>query len=266
MSDKESEVQPSEAAAPEATGLLDGVETSDESQPDSSKADKSEVDHRATENIPDDEPVDRPEWWPENFWKDNEPDLEGIAKSWKDMRKMVSQGKQKAPADGNYDTKAFGENADNLPMVPLFKEWAKENGISQVAFDSLAKQLTDKAAEVTASMAGSNVDPAAERKALGANAEAVINGMVSWARGLVNKGVWNKDDFEEFKVMGGTAKGLKALMKIRESYEGRIPVESEPMEGMPTDQELQAMVGDKRYQTDPGYRQKVERLFSQRYN
>jgi hypothetical protein len=90
--------------------------------------------------------------------------------------------------------------------------------------------------------------------------------MVNWARGLVNKGIWNGDDFEEFKVMGGTSRGLKALMKIRESYEGRIPTESMPIEGMPTDQELQQMVGDPKYQTDAAYRTKVEKMFAARYN
>jgi len=39
-----------------------------------------------------------------------------------------------------------------------------------------------------------------------------------------------------------------------------------PTEGMPTDQELQSMVGDKRYTTDAAYRQKVEKLFAARYN
>ena len=90
--------------------------------------------------------------------------------------------------------------------------------------------------------------------------------MVTWARGFVDKGIWSADDFEEFKVMGGTAKGLKALMKLRESYEGRIPIESQPLEGMPSDEELKAMVADPKYNTDPGYRIKVEKLFTQRYN
>jgi hypothetical protein len=87
--------------------------------------------------------------------------------------------------------------------------------------------------------------------------------MVDWARGLVNKGVWSKDDFEEFKIMGGTARGITALMKIRESYEGRVPIQSAPLEGTPSKEELYAMVGDPKYKTDPAYRQKVERMFNQ---
>jgi len=87
--------------------------------------------------------------------------------------------------------------------------------------------------------------------------------MVDWARGLVNKGVWGKDDFEEFKIMGGTAKGMRALLKIREAYEGRVPIDSAPIEGAPSKEELYQMVNDPKYKTDPGYRQKVERMFQQ---
>jgi hypothetical protein len=255
---EEQEVQPSE----EPAGLLDSADATDEGQQKPSP-ESTAVEHRAADQVTDKKAEERPEWWPENFWKGDEPDLEGIAKSWKDMRKMVSQGKHKAPPEGKYDLSSFGDNGEKLPMVPVFQKWAAENGISQTAFDSLAGELTTLAAEA---MGQSKFDPVAEKKALGANADSVINGMVNWARGLVNKGVWSVDDFDEFKVMGGTSRGLKALMKLRETYEGRIPTESMPIEGMPTDQELQAMVGDPKYQTDASYRSKVEKMFAARYN
>lgn len=258
MSEEQQAVEPSESA-----GLLDGVQATDESQQESPQA-QTTVDHRAADSIPEDEPVDRPEWWPENFWKDGEPDLEGIAKSWMDMRKMVSQGKHKAPPEGKYSLEALSyvENIEQDPLASAYVGWAQKHGISQAAFDELATEINKVATEA----GPAPVDIAAEKKTLGPNAEAQINGMVNWARGLVNKGVWSSEDFEEFKVMGGTARGLKALMKIREAYEGRIPVESQPMEGMPTDQELQQMVGSPEYLSNPAYRQKVERLFQQRYN
>lgn len=262
-----SETNDSVVEPSESTGLLDGVDAQESSQEDSQEnANKSVVEHRASDSIPADEAKERPEYFPENFWnKDKgEPDVEALAKSWKDLRKMVSKGAHKAPPEGKYDLTAFGDNADNLPMIPLFKDWAAKNGVSQAAFDELASGLTNMSAELVGNQP--QIDAAAERKALGPNADAKINGMVSWARGLVNKGVWSKDDFEEFKIMGGTARGINALSKIREAYEGRIPTESAPMEGMPTDAELQSMVGDPKYQSDPAYRQKVERLFNARYN
>ena len=105
-----------------------------------------------------------------------------------------------------------------------------------------------------------------EKKQLGPNADARINGMVKWASGLVQKGVWGQDDFDEFKVMGGTAKGIAALEKIRGSYEGRIPVDTAPVDGAPSKEELYAMVGDEKYQSDPVYRAKVEKAFAQNFS
>jgi hypothetical protein len=256
MSEENQAVEPSES-----TGLLDGVSAAEEAQ-DSTQPEQSAVEHRSEDSIPDDEPLERPDWWPENFWKkeDNEPDLEAIAKSWTDMRKIVSQGKHKAPPDGKYDTSAFGDNAETLPMVPAFSQWAAEHGVSQAAFDAFAKQMTDMAAEFMPD----KIDVQAEMKALGPNGEALKNSMVNWARGLVNKGVWGAEDFEEFKIMGGTAKGLKALAKVRSAFEGKIPVESQPIEGGESDEELRAMINDQYYK-DPAYRAKVERKFQQRY-
>jgi hypothetical protein len=248
---------------PGGTGLLDNVQVTDETtKPDNPQT--AEISHKAAApGAPEpDEPLERPDFWPENFWKkdSNEPDLEGIAKSWSDLRKQISQGKHKAPADGKYDLKAFGEEADTNPIASTLSGWAKDNGLSQAAFDDLVGNLQTQAAEL---MQGDMVDPAVEMKQLGPNGNAIVSGMVDWARGLVNKGVWSKDDFEEFKIMGGTARGITALMKVREAYEGRVPLQSASLDGAPSKEELYAMVGDPKYKTDTAYRQKVERLFNQ---
>lgn len=245
---------------PGGTGLLDNVQVSDDTKQDNPQA--VEIDHKAA--APDapapDEPLERPDFWPENFWKkdSNEPDLEGIAKSWSDLRKQISQGKHKAPADGKYDLKSFGDQADTNPIATTLSSWAKDNGLSQAAFDDLVNNLQTQAKEI---MSGDMVDPTAEMKQLGPNGNAIVNGMVDWARGLVNKGVWSKDDFEEFKIMGGTARGITALMKVREAYEGRVPTQSMQLEGAPSKDELYQMVNDPKYKSDPAYRQKVEKMF-----
>jgi len=251
----------------ESTGLLDGATTEVE-EASSENPQAVEIDHRDPAELAaqqDDEPLERPDWWPENFWKseESEPDLEAIAKSWTDLRKQISQGKHKPPADGKYDMSAFGNTAENDPIRQHVLNWAGEYGVSQAALDALVSQvveMNDGAAEAY------SVNLAEERKALGPNADARINGMVKWASGLVNKGVWSKDDFNEFKVMGGTAKGLAALEKLRSSYEGRLPIETTPVEGTPSKEDLYAMVADPRYKDDPAYRQKVERAFSQNFN
>lgn len=248
------------AVEPGATGLLDNVQVNDEQTPTNPQA--VEIDHKAADpSAPaPDEPLERPDYWPENFWRkdENEPDLEGIAKSWTDLRKQISQGKHKAPADGKYNLEVFGEEGETNPMATTLSSWAKDNGLSQAAFDDLVGNLQTQAKEL---MEGDMIDPAAEMKQLGPNGGAIVNGMVDWARGLVNKGVWSKDDFEEFKIMGGTARGITALMKVREAYEGRVPTQSAPLEGAPSKDELYQMVNDPRYKTDTAYRQKVEKMF-----
>jgi hypothetical protein len=247
---------------PGATGLLDSVTVDDPNAQTQADPQKAEIDHKA--DAPGVEPgqrpgtaVERPDWLPENFWNGDkgEANYEAMAKSWSDMRKLVSTGKHKAPEGGKYDTAALGDAAQAEQLV----EFAAKHGLSQAAFDELAAQ-TKAVAEAAM---GPAIDAQAEMKALGPNANAIINGMVGWARSLVQKGIWGADDFEEFKVMGGTAKGMRALMKMREAYEGRIPVEAAPMEGAPSKEELYAMVGDPKYKTDAAYRQKVERLFQQ---
>ena len=260
----------SEEVTEESTGLLDDATPEEEVSTDPKE---TEIDHRDPEELKaageleedDDEPLERPEWWPENFWKEDgsEPDLEGIAKSWMDLRKQISQGKHKAPKDGKYDTSAFGETPDDDPVRQHVVGWAKENGISQAALDSLVSEVVGMNENAVENY---QVNLAEEKKQLGPNADARINGMVKWASGLVQKGVWSKDDFEEFKIMGGTARGIAALEKIRSSYEGRIPVETAPVEGAPTKEELYAMVGDEKYTTDPVYRAKVEKAFAQNFS
>jgi len=243
------------------TGLLDNVTPEDTSKPNTNP-DKVEIDHRGSAD-PAAAASDtgaaktRPDYLPENFWNADkgEADLEAMSKSWSDLRKQISQGKHKAPAEGKYDLKALGDNADQHPMAQALLDMAKEEGLSQAAFDKIAGQIAAQTAP--------EIDAKAEMQALGPNGTAIVNGMVDWARGLVSKGVWGQEDFEEFKVMGGTAKGLRALMKIREAYEGRVPIESAPLEGAPSKEELYQMVGDPKYKSDAAYRQKVERLFQQ---
>ena len=140
--------------------------------------------------------------------------------------------------------------------------WAKENSISQAALDSLVSEVVGMNQQ-EAETAKINLEE--ERKQLGPNADARINGIAKWGGNLVQKGVLSKEDFEEFKFMAGTAQGISVIEKIRQSYEGRLPIETVPVEGAPSKEELYAMVGDERYKTDPVYRAKVEKAFAQNF-
>ncbi len=200
----------------------------------------------------------KPEWLPEKFNTG-----EDLAKAYSELQKKFSQGKHKAPEE--YDESVFAEAGipEDDELYTAYKDWAKENGISQSAFEELAGKFI--------SMAGDEAEAAdisykEEYEKLGNNADAIIKSMSDWASGLVRKGVWSEDDFEEFKIMGGTAQGMRALQKVRSYYGDKaIPVDVAPLAGAPSKDELMAMVGKPEYQTDPTYRMKVEKMFEQAF-
>jgi len=215
------------------------------------------------EDKPEEE-LTRPDWYPEKFWDEKEgPDLENLSKAYNELLKKFSQGKHKVPE--NYDDKIFRDA--NVPeddeLYNTYKTWAKENGVSQSAFEELASKFIEMSKGQAEQM---KVSYQEEHKKLGPNADATIKSMTEWAQGLVRKGVWGQDDFEEFKIMGGTADGLRALQKIRSYYgDQTVPVDIGPPAGAPSKDELLAMVGKPEYSSDPAYRAKVEKLFEQVY-
>jgi hypothetical protein len=141
-----------------------------------------------------------------------------------------------------------------------YQDWAKENMISQEAFNKLGQKFV----EIQNSQVNdAQINIATEKAALGKNADDIIKSNVQWGRGLVNKGVFTEDDYGELEVLGGTAAGQRLLQKVRGLMgEKEIPVAS--VSGQAYDKsELFAMVQDPRYQTDAKYRKSVERTFQE---
>ena len=66
-------------------------------------------------------------------------------------------------------------------------------------------------------------------------------------------------------MLGGTAEGIRVIQKLRGMIgEQEIPTISIPG-SRPDKAELQAMVADPKYATDPVYRKKVEKAFQEAY-
>jgi hypothetical protein len=204
---------------------------------------------------------ERPDYFPQNFWtEDDGPDIEGLAKAYSELRTKMSRGDHKAPE--SYDTSGLENVAEDDPLLSKYTEWAKDNGISQEAFDDLAKAFIENGYSPDAS---AEVDLEAERQALGPNADEIIKSNINWGRSLISKGVFTEDDYTEIEVLGGTAAGQRVIQKIRAmTGEKEIPVTS--IEGSAPDrEELMSMVADPRYQNDPVYRRQVENAFNNVY-
>ena len=223
------------------------------------------ISHTQSDSEQDDTPLERPDFWPEKFWikEDQAPDLEGISKSYVELEKKFRAGGHKPPENGEYDIGTLGLKADD-PVVKSYVGWAQKYGISQQAFEDLAREVTGIGANSVAETRQSMAD---ELEALGPNAKAIINNMAGWGRGMVQKGIWSQEEFQEFTRWGDTARGIKTLQKLRETYEGRVPTETLKPDaaGSMSKEELDAMVGNPEYKTNPSYRAKVEKLFEKMY-
>lgn len=254
-------------------GLL--AEAQVEGDDNQQQAEETSIPHQLTDNEPSVDSVTvakegeeielkKPEWYPEKFWnEDDGPDLENLVKSYNELQKKFSQGKHKSP--DKYDTAIFEEAGigDDDPLYSVYKDWAKENGVSQAAFEQLAGTFIEMAQGESQQ---AEISYKEEYEKLGPNADIAIKSMTDWASSLVRKGVWSDDDFEEFKIMGGTAQGLRALQKIRSYYGDKpVPIDVSPTSDAPSKEELMAMVGKPEYQSDPAYRAKVEKMFENVY-
>ena len=63
----------------------------------------------------------------DQFWSpDDGPDLEGLAKSYTELRSKMSSGKHNVPKDGNYDMSSLEGVPDDDPLLTSFTAFAKE--------------------------------------------------------------------------------------------------------------------------------------------
>ena len=213
---------------------------------------------------PEDKEAERPAWLPERY-----KTPEDFRKSYDELHKQFRAAKHKAPEDGNYDIeplKELGIKEDDA-VFKAYKDWAKQYGISQKAFEDLARQvgtLTQAEAEVI------QTNIKAEREALGPKAEQRIKSVVNWMSSHKRSGVFSDDEMAELRILGGTAKGIMVLEKLMGMVDGKVarvsPIDATAAakSGKSPD-ELQAMVADPRFQTDPTYRRQVEQAFEAAY-
>jgi len=209
---------------------------------------------------------ERPDWMPDNFWTDTDgPDLEGMAKSYNEMRTKMSQGLHKAPKDGNYDISNLeeaGVEKDDA-MLNDFLSYAKENGMSQDQFTMLTNMYMQ---HIGAQMDEAETNAEAELAKLGPKADKLIKSTNQWLGKMASSGAMTDDEIQAMVKLGSTAAGVRALNKIRESYgERTIPDVAVQESAQYTRAELDAMVADPEYKSNPAFREKVENLFMQMY-
>lgn len=175
----------------------------------------------------DSQPVDapvRPEWLPENFWKNGNIDSEGMAKSYAELRKAYNQKNNDKLGDtvdeymsAEYFTEEGNFKAEGLvvpkddPMLLAAYEAAKDAGLGVKATNDFIAKFMGKAGE----MAPPPVDVDAEIKSLGKNGPHIIQGLKTWIDGMENSGDITADVKAKLVALGSDAAGIKALDFLR---------------------------------------------------
>ena len=202
----------------------------------------------------DDEPLDRPEWYPQDFWDEDGPDVEKLAKSHVELRKLVSQGKHKAP-EGDYDYSAL--QSDGLDTeeegFKIFKDWAKENGVSQMAFEKLGRKILDT---VTSENEAVELDRNQEMSKLGDRAQDKI----AMVERLIAKAPLTDDEQTQLAYSLDSADSINAFIKYHQAITNEsIPVHPAVNKPQMTRQDLEAAIADPRWLTDVAWRTGVEK-------
>jgi len=252
----------------EDKGLLANAQAEVDANKEEPITEPESIPHRAEDvqaKIPD-----RPEYVPEKFWdkeqgKTREKD---VFKSLSELEKKFSQGQHKAPE--NYDDTILAdagyEKDDDI--VGAYTEWAKENKISQKAFDDLATKIIG--------MAGTREQEAQfnseeEMEKLGPNAKEIVNQNIEWLEGMERKKVFTEEQAQKIRQFGSDAIGNTTLRAFRQMMGDLSPLPTTVVsEGGESDDEfnarMQEMMNDERYRNqDPSFVRKVELEFERRH-
>lgn len=267
MNQSEQQAVAEEQQEPEQS-LMSSVEVSHET---SDEPNDGSIPHLEGQENADDivwSEIERPDEIPVKFWSDeNGPDIEGMGKAYAELEKQFHAGKHKAP--DKYDTAVLDEFniPSDDPVASFYVDWAKNNGVSQAAFEDLAKTFLGNSVNNAEAMA---VDMAQEKQALGANADEIITSNVNWANGLVSKGIISADEREELDVWGGTAAGQRLMQKMRAMQGDMVQIPTNLADGPSQSEddfrsEMQSKMQDPRYGSDASYTRSVEKEFEQRY-
>lgn len=210
-------------------------------------------DEPAQATATDNEPVTRPDGFPEKFWTEKGPDVDKLVKSYTELEKQFKSGKHKAPEE--YDISGLvgkGLEEDD-PTMGIFKDWAKENGVSQAAFEELAAKVLEASGAQSEAF---EIDRKAEMAKLGERAQDKI----AMTERLLMKAPLSEDERQAIASGLDSAEAINAFLKYHQAITNEgIP--TAPMVNTPsiTREDLEAAIADPRWKSDAAYRNKIER-------
>jgi len=205
----------------------------------------------------DDGPLERPDYYPAKFWDEDGPDVEKLAKSYAELEKKFKSGKHKAPEQ--YDISSLADQGldSDDPTVAVYQDWAKENGISQDAFEDLAGRVLSMSKD---EQEGIEYDQRAEMEKLGSNASEKIQ----MTERILQKAPLNNSEREAIAYSLNNADSINAFLKYHQAITNEnIPIKPVVEQQEFTKEDLNVAIADPRWKTDAAWRTKIERQWFQ---
>jgi hypothetical protein len=202
----------------------------------------------------DDEPLERPDYYPQKFWDEDGPDVEKLAKSYAELEKAFKSGKHKAP-EGDYEiTDLVDRGLDpEDPTVQVYQEWSKKYGVSQQAFEELAGQILEFSQDGAESV---EYDQRQEMEKLGERGQEKI----SYLERHITKASLTNTEREALAYSLNSADAINAMTKFIQGYTNEgIP--TSPVVSTPemSQEDLAQAIADPRWQTDAAWRTRIEK-------
>lgn len=258
MNDEKDIAQSEEIQETQTSGLMaEESKTMESEETDGEGINTHQDENTGEEEKGEGEIYERPDWFPEKFWDEKDgPNIENMAKSIAHLEKKLGE-----TAPDNYDLSEVQVDPED-PVVKAVLDFGKEKQLSNKSITGLINTVI----EITGGVQEQeDIDLNNEREKLGPKASEIIQSNIDWGQKLVRQGSLTQEDYVELEVLGGTANGQRLIQKLRQMQgEKEIPVVSIPG-NKPDKTELQAMVADPKYQTDPVYRRQVEKKFEEAY-
>jgi hypothetical protein len=265
------------------TNLMDGIEAEREE----GSVDDVEQESISEESTP--KAPGRPDGLDNNYWDEESgsiktddllKDFRAEQKKALDLRKIISQkGSVKAPKEISEYTYSEDLN-DIIPSdsetANLLKQTALDSGLSKQQFDSFISKIIPSLQEkgiltmgdTPLNEAEQEIQAAEYREAelakLGKGGKDVLQSIVNWGEGMVNKGILSKDELPVFQNMAIDAPSLVVLNKIMSlTGESSIPVRTAVPNGIASRAEVDEIIKSEAYQNgDTAAHAKVQAHFA----
>ena len=197
---------------------------------------------------------ERPEWL-----KDKYKTVEDQAKAYNDAEKKLGgfAGSPEGEYEMNVPEGVSGEFDMEDPRIEWFQNAAKESNMSQETFDQMLGGFVKMEQEANDPEAAKNI----ELQALGKNASARLTDLGDWGKGNLTP-----DEYEGFKGLATTAQGVSVLEAlIAKTSEGKMPTSNTVRAPAITQDALDDMIKDPKYNESAAFRAEVKQKFHDLY-